>query len=131
MSIVTENKDEKLRQWKRDLDARCADWMDSHPEGAETLNTRDMLSRPEEVRVPGTAIYRYERGPVRPFVDNPEPKFQSRILPGQEDAKIMVREIREGTWAVFIGTTMVDTFRGPNALQNANDKAQRLSDARS
>ena len=129
MSVGTEERNEKLRQWKRDLDAKCSAWMESHPEGAETLNTSDILSRPTET--PGTSIYRYENGTTgRRFADNPDPQFQSRLLPGGESDKIMVREIREGTWAVFVGTTMVDTFRGADGLQQANDKAQRLSDAR-
>ena len=129
MSIKTETSEEKLRQWKRDLDAKCAAWMDSHPEGATTLNTSDILPRPEEVRE--ASGYRFENGTkMRRFADNPEPKFQSRLLPGSESERITVREIREGTWAVFVGSTMVDAFRGSQALQEANDKAQRLSDAR-
>lgn len=129
MSVKTEETGEALRQWKRDLEARCSAWLESHPEGAETLNTSDILSRPAET--PGTSIYRYENGVIgRRFADNPDPKFQSRLLPGGESDKIMVREIRESEWAVFVGTTMVDVFRGAGALQKANDKAQRLSDAR-
>ena len=129
MSIKTEDASEALRQWKRDLDARCSAWMESHPEGATTLDTSDMLSRPEEMKM--LPSYRYENGTIgRRFADNPEPKFQSGLLPGDEHLKITTREIREGTWAVFVGTTMVDTFRGPSALREAAEKAQRLSDSR-
>ena len=129
MSVKTEETGEALRQWKRDLEARCSAWLESHPEGAETLNTSDILSRPAET--PGTSIYRYENGVIgRRFADNPDPKFQSRLLPGSEFDKITVRELREGTWAVFVGTTMVHVFQGIGALQQANDKAQSLSDAR-
>lgn len=122
MSVRTETTDEKFRQWKRNLDAQCSAWLESHPEAAETLDTSDILSRP---------TYRYENSTAsRAFPDNVEPKFQSRLLPGGEQAKIYVKEIQDSVWAVFVGTTMVDAFRGPNALQEANDKAQRLSDAR-
>ena len=122
MSTKTETAEEKFRQWKRDLDGQCSAWLESHPEGAENLNTSDILSRPEPLRQLGTG--------GRSFPDNIDPKFQSRLLPDEMHEKITVREIRQGSWAVFVGTTMVDAFHGEGALQKANEKAERLADAR-
>ena len=58
------------------------------------------------------------------------PSFSPRLLPDEMYEKITVREIRQGSWAVFVGTTMVDAFHGEGALQKANEKAERLADAR-
>lgn len=122
MSTKTETTDEKFRQWKRDLDALCSAWLESHPEGAESLDTSDILPRPMFTKQLGTG--------GRSFPDNIDPKFQSRLLPDEMQEKITVREIRQGSWAVFVGTTMVDAFHGEGALQKANEKAERLADAR-
>ena len=79
MSTKTETAEEKFRQWKRDLDGQCSAWLESHPEGAENLNTSDILSRPEPLRQLGTG--------GRSFPDNIDPKFQSQLLPNEMDEK--------------------------------------------
>lgn len=122
MSTRTETMGEKFQQWKRDLEGQCSAWLESHPEGAESLDMSDILPRPVLTKQLGTG--------GRPFPDNVDPRFQSRLLPDEVYEKITVREIRQGSWAVFVGTTMVDAFHGEGALQKANEKAERLADAR-
>jgi hypothetical protein len=124
MSTKTETADEKLRQYKRDLDARCLQWLDSHPEGAENIDTSDMLSRPQ---LTAGDEYRYENG-TRPFAD-PEPKFQSALLPNGHLEKVVISEVLEGVWGVKVGDVLVDAFRGPNARQLALEKGEALADA--
>jgi hypothetical protein len=105
MSIRTEIADEKSRQWKLDLDARCSSWLESHPEN--------------------TAIAPYI---PKPFADT-NPKLQFPLLPGEHTEKVIVSEILDGVWGVKVGTTLVDAFHGPDARQKALDKGNALADA--
>lgn len=124
MSTKTETADERLRQFKRDIDSRCSQWLESHPEGAQNIDTSDMLSRPQ---LPAGDEYPYENG-TRSFADT-EPKFQSALLPNGNLEKVIVSEVLEGVWGVKVGDVLVDAFRGPNARQLALEKGEALADA--
>jgi hypothetical protein len=104
MSVKTELADEKYRQWKLDLDAQCSHWLESHPEN--------------------TSIAPYT---PKPFADSSTHRFP--LLPGEELQKIIVSEIFDGVWGVKLGTTLVDAYRGPDAMQKALDRGQTLADA--
>ena len=84
-----------------------------------------MLSRPQ---LPASDEYRYENG-SRAFADNPEPKFQSALLPTGHLEKVIVSEILDGVWGVKVGDVLVDAYRGPDARRLALEKGESLADA--
>jgi hypothetical protein len=96
MTEKKEDLDKKFRDWKKDLDRRCEEYLKKHPErkGQPTL-------------------------PAIPA--NTSPLFPERVR-----VQVFESIVKPGSWLVYRNNEKVMTFFGANAHQNATKFAGDL-----
>lgn len=127
MSIKSETRDEKFRQWKRNLDTRAQAWSESHPE-ADKLNTSSFFEPLTQERklIPAGATVGVNDAEVKL---NHVRFFNHGILDRMLKTRMIISvDPNKGGdgWTVKADGIPFDMYFGGDALQLAHERAREI-----
>lgn len=109
-----EEKDKEFREWKRDVDKRCAEHVEKHPEHKqEIVRTLKNQLLGKNMLPPGKPLFEYETFGVDSAKEE------------KPNLRVEVREsaFNIGNWVVLVDGDIKESFGGPLAHLNATKYA--------